>query len=269
MTTAAVSIARSRVFAAVILAGLVSACSDSGGISQPTVSGTVSYDHVPAVSSGTGDQATARLDYAGVTSLPARGIVVEAVDDASDAVLASTTTADDGSFTLTVPAATVVRLRARAHSLHGSADAPDWSFTVRDNTSGDLAADPDSTLEYSIVGQPFDTGYGNHRRDLHAASGWTGSGYDANTRAAGPFQVLDLLETAARKMQAVEPGLKLPALNVFWSPKNRPIAEGQKPDDTVGLLTTSYYVNNLAQEGVEAADRRYGLFLLGAENVDT
>jgi hypothetical protein len=256
------------VVVAVTLAGLA-ACNDGGGTSHPTVRGTVTYDHVPTVSSGSGDQATAKLDYAGTAALPARSIVVEAVDEASGAVLDSTTTADDGSFSLHLPAATVVRLRARAHSRHGSADAPDWSFTVRDNTTGDLAAAPDSTLEYSIVGQPFNTHHQNHRRDLHAASGWTGSGYDAMTRAAGPFQVLDLIETAVRKMQAVEPGLKLPPLNVFWSPKNRPIAEGQKPDDTLGLLTTSYYLNNLAQEGVAAADRRFGLFLLGAENVDT
>lgn len=254
--------------AAAVLAGLA-ACSDGGGNSQPRVRGTVTFDHVPTVSSGSGDSATARLDYAGTTILPARSIVVEAVDETSGVVLARTTTADDGSFVLRLPAATEVRLRARAHVLRGNADAPDRSFTVRDNTSGDLAAAPDSALEYSIVGQPFNTRHRSHHRDLHARSGWTGSGYDAQTRAAGPFQVLDLLETAARKMQAVEPGLKLPPLNVFWSPKNRPIAEGQKPDDTVGLLTTSYYVNNLAQEGVAPADRRYGLFLVGAENVDT
>lgn len=255
--------------AALALAGLA-ACSDSSNSSwQPSVSGTVTYDHVPTLSSGTGESATAKLDYAATTAMPARSIVVEVVDEASGAVLASTTTADDGSYTLALPQSAVVYLRARAHTLHGSADAPDWSFTVRDNTSGDLAADPDSTLEYSIVGESFDTRYTSPRRNLHAASGWTGSGYDAAKRAAGPFQVLDLIETAARKLQAVEPGLKLPPLNVFWSPKNRPIAEGQKPNDTTGLLTTSYYVNNLAQEGVEAADRRYGLFLLGAENVDT
>jgi len=71
------------------------------------------------------------------------------------------------------------------------------------------------------------------------------------------------------RVRTALPELKLPPLNVFWSPKNRPIAEGQKPDDAVGLLTTSYYLNNLAQEGVAAAERRYGLFLVGAENVDT
>lgn len=264
---AAVSALWKKAFAVIALAGLA-ACSDSG-TSASYVSGTLTYDHVPTASSGSGDKAAAKLDYAGTTAMPARNIVVEAVDEASGEVLASTTTADDGSYNLRLPVATEVHLRVRAQLRHGSADAPDWSFTVRDNTSGDLAAAPDSTPEYAIVGQPFNTYYTNHVRDLHAASGWTGSGYDASTRAAGPFQVLDLIETAARKLQAVEPDLKLPPLNVFWSPKNRPIADGQKPDDTAGLLTTSYYVNNLADESVPAADRRYGLFLLGAENVDT
>ena len=256
------------VAAAALLAGLA-ACSNNDDSWSPQVSGKVTYDHVPTASSGSGDSATAKLDYDATAVMPARNIVVELVDNASGDVLESTTTADDGSYTLKLPVSATLYLRARAHSVHGSPDAPDWSFTVRDNTTGDISADPDSTLEYSIVGEAFDTGFENHSRDLHAASGWTGSGYDAAARAAGPFQVLDIIETAARKLQSVEPDLQLPALNVFWSPKNRPIAEGQTPDDKAGLLLTSLYVNTLESEDVDAADRRYGLFLLGAENVDT
>ena len=178
------------VAAAALLAGLA-ACSNNDDSWSPQVSGKVTYDHVPTASSGSGDSATAKLDYDATAVMPARNIVVELVDNASGDVLESTTTADDGSYTLKLPVSATVYLRARAHSVHGSPDAPDWSFTVRDNTTGDISADPDSTLEYSIVGEAFDTGFENHSRDLHAASGWTGSGYDAAARAAGPFQVLE------------------------------------------------------------------------------
>jgi hypothetical protein len=57
-------------------------------------------------------------------------------------------------------------------------------------------------------------------------------------------------------MRAAEPDVKLPPLNVFWSTANRP-ADGEA---SKGMISTSHYEPDAATNG---------LYILGAENVDT
>ena len=95
-------------------------------VSQVKISGQVSYDRVPhTFESG--------LDYANTISLPIRGAVVEAID-ANDRVLASTISAPDGSYSLSVNSGTQARLQVKAQLL--SSGSQQWNFQVTDNTQG-------------------------------------------------------------------------------------------------------------------------------------
>lgn len=78
--------------------------------------------------------------------------------------------------------------------------------------------------------------------NLHAASGWTGSGY-GETRAAAPFAILDSLYKIHQKLRAAGVELQLPQPDVHWSITNN---------------NTSYF--DLAGQFIE---------ILGRENVDT
>lgn len=231
-----------------ILPLLLAAC---GGGDEPeatsvAIQGQVSYDFVPAT-------ATAGLNYAGTTSRPARGVQVAAVaDDGQE--LASTRTGADGGFTLTVPAKTSVRLRAKARLLQAPGAGASWDFSIRDNTSPGYAQG--NAALYAVQGEAFDSGSNaTLTHDLHAASGWTGSGY-GQARAAAPFAILDQFYSAVEKMRAVDPAVVFPAMNAYWSVNNRP-AWG---DLELGEIGTSHW---------QSKTDRSGLYILGKADVDT
>ncbi|QEA13589.1 hypothetical protein [Comamonas flocculans] len=222
-----------------------------GGGAQPDVSavaiqGRVSYDFVPAT--------TERgLNYADTTARPARGVEVVAVaDDGRE--LASSRAGVDGSFTLTVPARTTVRLRAKARLHQPPGAGASWDFSIRDNTSSGYAQG--NAALYAVQGEAFDSGSkATLTQDLHAASGWTGDGY-GQARAAAPFAILDQFYSAIEKMRAVDPSVAFPPMNTYWSIHNRP-APGEP---ALGEITTSHW---------QSAGDTPGLYILGKEDVDT
>ncbi|QXL83216.1 hypothetical protein [Comamonas sp. NLF-1-9] len=215
-------------------------------VSSVAIQGRVSYDFVPATIS-------AGLNYANITSRPARGVQVVAVaDDGRE--LASTRAGADGSFTLTVPVKTSVRLRAKARLLQAPGAGASWDFSVRDNTSAGYAQG--NAALYTVQSEAFDSGSSaTLARDLHAGSGWTGSGY-GQARAAAPFAILDQFYSAIEKIRAVDPGVAFPAMNAYWSINNRP-ANG---DPSLGEITTSHW---------RSAGATPGLYILGKADVDT
>src|SRR5690606_4074971 len=98
------------------------------------VSGRVSFDRIPfSAQLGQG------LDYAAQTALPARGIVVEAVQpvgvsDCRGTVVATTLTDGDGWYSLTTGSASVcIRARAQLYRNADSASAAHWNIAVADN----------------------------------------------------------------------------------------------------------------------------------------
>jgi hypothetical protein len=203
-----------------------------------TVSGIVSFDFVPVVA-GIG------LDYAGTAARPARGVTVELLSGAS--VLASTTTDAAGRYSFDVAANTTVALRARAEVVRTG--VPAWDVRVVDNALGDAM--------FALSGEPFDTGSASSTRNLHAASGWSGSAYTA-TRSAAPFAILDVIYDGMQLVAGASPSVVFPPLVVHWSPSNVPaFGASGGPSPATGEIGSSFYAPG------------EGIFLLGAADDDT
>lgn len=207
-------------------------------VSQVKISGQVSYDRVPhTFESG--------LDYANTISLPIRGAVVEAID-ANGQVLASTISAPDGSYSLSVNSGTQARLQVKAQLL--SSGSQQWNFQVTDNTQGNAL--------YALQGSLASTGSSDEQtRDIHAPHGWTGQSYGA-ARSAAPFAILDSVYTATQTFAAIDPDIKFPALELRWSAEN----SATIGDRSLGQIGTSAYFPN-EDGGV--------IYVLGQENRDT
>ena len=173
-----------------------------------TISGAVTYDFVPHQADAIG------LDYEATTQRPVRGVTVEAVNG-SGTVLDSDVTTGTGTYAVTVPAGTDVRIQVEAR--YTQTTPASWDVRVIDNTNNDAP--------YVLAGSLSTSGTENSTRNLNAASGWTGTnatgGYTA-TRSAAPFVVLDSMVDAIDTVVGVDPDVALPLLNVGWSENNRP-----------------------------------------------
>lgn len=233
--------------------GVLAACGGGGGgggapvsAAQPStdgkvvVQGAATFDSVPNAASG-------RLDYTGTTAKPIRGATVEILQS-NGQVLATGTTGDDGRYALSVPVNTPVSLRVRAQLARSG--SPNWDVTVRDNTA------PGTPL-YAIGSATFSSGAAaTLQRDIHAPSGWDGSGYTAE-RAAGPFALLDTIYTNIGKVVSVDPAVSFPALRVFWSVNNT----NAFGDRASGQIGTTFFTTSTSGERA--------IYVLGKADVDT
>jgi hypothetical protein len=226
----------------------------------PAVAGIATYDFVPtATAADAKGGLRAWLDYPNTERRPVRHALVEAVSEDGSKVLGSDTTDDHGSYRIDVPAGTRAYVRVTAQASDGETETPGYLIQLRNNTAPAYAVAPPSAPLYSMRGDAFTVAQGRATEvDLNAGSGWTGDGYGAS-RTAAPFAVMDQMVSAALKMRTAEPSVALPPLNVFWSVDNRP-AEGE---ESKGYISTSHY----SPESL-GADKK-GLYILGAENVDT
>ncbi len=186
---------------------------------------------------------------------PARGIVVELRAATDGRVLATATTDADGDYAADI-AGTSFTVRARAELRRAGSGG--FGFTVRDNTA-DRAL---YTLDSAVV-----TPAGSAVTvDLHAPTGWDGAGYGA-TRAAAPFAILATIWRGVTLLQQTEPGLTLPAFDLYWSPRNR----GEEPagecagrvDPPSGRLGSTFFnaTSEPASQGCAAVPA--GIYLLG------
>lgn len=239
--------------AVVLVSAMLAACgSGSGAKPDPEagkVSGTVTYDAVPAVKSQ-------GLNYAGTRSLPVRGAVVEAFSGTE--ILGSTVTDAQGKYSLVLSPGRDVQIRVQARLLRESQEGA-WSVAIRDNTKPGYLAVPTNAPVYAMESKSLSVPQASMVLDLHAASGWSGSntaGSYTGARAAAPFSVLDQAYGAMQRFLAIAPDLNFPHLNIYWSENNRP-GEG-KPED--GEIGTSHF----NPEGPAP-----GLYILGKEDVDT
>ena len=187
---------------------VLTACGGSGGgggggFSGPatTLSGTASFEKVsPSASSG--------LDYLGAVDLPIRGARVEA-RSLSDTVYATSTTDDNGAFVLEVPQDSTIRLVVLARLTVAGGE-----IVVGQNADNPQATTGPTLGIYRDIAVGTDPTVGN----IHAGSGWTGSGYEDGGRHAAPFAILDVLYRARQMVRAAAVGDDAPAVAVFWGP---------------------------------------------------
>jgi hypothetical protein len=188
-----------------------SASSSSGASSQVSTSSThstlilsghVSYDFVPHRSNHIG------LDYSSTQARPVRGASIQLLDD-SNLVVASSVTNADGNYSFFVAPNQMVRVRVKAEL--ANTQSPSWNFRVTDNTNNNAV--------YVMDGNLVSTGSENSVRDLHAASGWSGSAYSA-PRVAAPFAILDDIYLGNQRLLAAGNLRNLPPLELRWSTKN-------------------------------------------------
>jgi len=203
-------------------------------LSSVVVSGQVTYDHVPSKSDYAG------LDYQNITPKSAKHILVEAVNGMGKP-FASANTDENGTYTLTLPQNTDLKIRVRAQMRR--ADSVIWDVKVVDNTN--------SGALYVMEGSLASTGNSDSVRDLRADSGWGGSSY-TSTRTAAPFAILDTVYSAMQKIIAADDQAVFSPLQVNWSTQNR-AATGDPKNGDIG---TSHYSHG-------------NLFILGDEDADT
>lgn len=202
-------------------------------VSKVTLSGQVTFDHVPHKTRGFG------LDYDAVLRNPARGVVVILLDE-NNGTVDQTITDAEGHYSFQVDAGKDVKVQARAQL-----DQPGrWDVRVTDNTL-------DNAL-YVMEGSLNSSGTKTvQTRNIHAASGWSGSAYTAN-RVAGPFAILDPVYDAIQMVNHADPDAKFPDMEYRWSPDNKPIA-GNKALGQIG--TSGFHKDENAVYLLGDADR--------------
>ena len=203
-----------------------------------TLSGKITFDLVPATSSG--------LDYNNITQEALRGVKVDIIDD-SGVSIGTTTTDANGNYSLNVTGGAVkVRVYAQLYKAPNIGQSS-WDFQVKDNTSGEVL--------YSLDGSfaPMGTS-GVQTRNLNASSGWGGSSYTSE-RAAAPFAILDVIYDAITKIETAQVDAVFSPLNIFWS-KDNISSSVSNANVSEGRIITSHY------NGVS-------LYILGRENSDT
>jgi hypothetical protein len=218
-----------------------SAGGGGGGGPPPTsvtVSGTATFDFVPAGAQG--------LNYAGTQPRPIRGATVEIISGTS--VLATTKADASGAFSVSVAPNTSAFVRVKAELVQ--AGAPGFDFRVVDNTNANAL--------YALDGPTFNTGTAASTQNVHAASGWGGSSY-TSARSAAPFAILDTIYTAVQAILGADATAAFPPLRVHWSTSNRPVtAANGAVSPATGEIGTSFFSPSLG-----------GIFLLGDDDVDT
>lgn len=204
--------------AACLCLGLVG-CGGGGGKSDTpppprSLSGSITYDKVPASDAG--------LDYAGTVTKPVRGATVELM--AGTTVVATTTSDASGRYAFTWPATGPGNVAVRIKALTSQP-----VIRVEDNTSGDAL--------YAMVSPVIDNNTVT-TLNLNAPSGWGGTSY-TGARVAAPFAILDAAYTCARAFMA-ERTVTFPDLRINWSVNNRP----ESGNKALGQIETSHWDGN-------------------------
>src|SRR5690606_35354774 len=197
----------------------------AAGTGAPSVSaalvGRVTFDRIGFFAAPPGPWQTGPgLDYANPEVPPARGVIVEAVAASAGSctgnVLDTAVTDGDGWYALSVDPSRTVCVRARAQLYRVDAAGASWNVSVVVNT--------DSNSLYALSDSRFATASTERRRDLHAASGWSG-GY-TGARAAAPFAILDTACKAMNAVIGVQSGAQFGAMTFRWSTRNTETVSG-------------------------------------------
>lgn len=198
------------------------------------ITGTIQYQRVPLSTTTNG------LDYDNIEDLPVRGATLQALDEDGE-VIATTTTSNTGTYSVTVTKNSSVQIVVYAQTI--STETAKWDFEVRDNTNnGSL---------YGMQGSLTDSDTSSDSiRNLIATTVWSGTSY--TSRVSAPFAILDTTYDVIQKIVGVDPDVNMPAADIFWSEDNT-TASGEVEDGDIG---TSFYSNKQ-------------LYILGKEDSDT
>lgn len=159
------------------------------------ISGTIFYERVQVKNLG----GSSFLDPSNTTQERAKQIMVLALDR-SDNVMDSTTTDDNGNYTLSnIPSNSDIKIRVYAKMEKENK----WDVKVIDNS--------DSDALYGIDGSFLNTGFSNSIRNLTAS---------ASNKSSPPFAILDSIYLAMNKILHVDSNVNFPALKVNWSVNN-------------------------------------------------
>ena len=181
------------------------------------ISGTISYERIQIRHVG----GSSFLNPSKTTQERAKQVSVQALDR-SDKLIDSTTTDDNGNYTLSnIPSNSDIKVRVYAKMKKKNR----WDVKVIDNS--------DSDALYGIEGNFLNTGFLNSIRNLTAS---------ASNQSSPPFAILDSIYLAINKVLAVDSNVEFPALKVNWSVKN--------------ITTGSYYdgVDNIMLQGDQQGD---------------
>ncbi len=200
-----------------------------------TLSGVITFDFIPI------NQITNGLNYLLISERSVKEVEVQLLD-ASDNLLQTTRTDNQGQYNFTVSANTDVRVRVLA-KLVGAEGF--WDFSVTDNTQ--------SNALYTMQGNLASTGTNDSSRNLHAESGWTGNSY-SQPRVAAPFAILDAVYDSIQLIVAEDPDIVFPSAEVRWSVNNNP-SDGDLEDGDIG---NAFYSGSSRS-----------IYLLGAEDIET
>jgi len=199
-----------------------------------TVGGKVTYDFVPHNDNQFG------LNYSATTVNAGRGLVIELLDS-NNLILATTNSDNLGNYNFSVENNKLVKVRVKAQLLR--TQLPSWNFKVTDNTN--------SNSIYAMDGNLVAVSDATAVRNLHAPSGWTGTGY-TQSRVAAPFAILDSVLLGVEKVVAAGNSGDFPPLELRWSINNK-AADGELD---LGEIGTSFYSGS-------------AIYILGDENNDT
>lgn len=192
-----------------------------------SVSGRITFERVPfSAQLGNG------LDYSNQQTLPARGVVVEALastdgTQCNGKVLATALTDGDGWYQLMPSSADsiCVRVRAQLYRTSDSSSLANWNLAVADNTNANTLYVMTETSAASTTDRP--------RRDLFAASGWSSGSY-TTARSAAPFAILDTVCKAMNAVIANIGTVQFGTLTYFWSAKNTSDVNGTLQQGKIG-----------------------------------
>ncbi|MET0379623.1 MAG: hypothetical protein ABW049_11595 [Spongiibacteraceae bacterium] len=193
--------------------------------------GRISFDRIPFFPAPSTPFASFApgLDYANPVVEPARGVVVEAVAASSGScegtVLDTTVTDGDGWYALNVDPDRSVCVRARAQLYRAGSSAAGWNISVVDNT--------DNNRLYVMADSRFASARSQPRRDLHAASGWSGGSY-TSARVAAPFAIADTACKAIDAILGVQPTAQFGEMSFGWSTRNTENASGSPTNGDIG-----------------------------------
>lgn len=186
----------------------------ASGTQTVSFSGFVRYERVPFMTTQ-----PFGLNYAGTVMLPARGVVVKALNGSS--LLATTVTSDTGAYSFSVPANTSIVIQVEARLLRDSSQPlPNWNVRVQDGT-GSLAP-------YSYSSAAVNSSAGAQNLDIPV--GINTGGVATGPRASGPFAILDTIYTALQTVKEVQPSV-YPTLYIDWGASDQgaffTVANGQ------------------------------------------
>jgi len=221
-----------------------------------TVSGKVTFDRPTRTTSSA-------LNFDATERLPARGVTVEVLGSPDLSVLATTVTDGQGDYAATVPGGSIV-LRVKAQMRRSGTGG--YDFEVRDNSAGNAL--------YAIDSQALSPGSSTVTINLNARTGYSATTRNlTGQRESAPFAILDMIWRAKELVQQAEPGLALPAVDVFWSTENSnalPTSCFGDPNPQTGEIGTSFYIggNLSAARGPGCAEISRGIYVLGDSSGD-